>query len=219
MRDAIMLVMTRAEGPNAELLIPIYDLINHRNGDWFNTDPSFVQGEYYQLVAVRPIKAGEQLQNSYNQCPWCGIYSAPYRADSFVVTPHIFETYGFVELYPQRWIFPQARLLFDIDEANGDGEETGIEINFVVPPSEQGFKFLKKEERRLKAFAFKNEYNRSPPEHELKAIWEYHNAALTAVSSAIQFADEKQFSNQVWEMEENQWYRPVRRTAGENDEL
>ena len=219
MRDAIMLVMTRAEGPNAELLIPIYDLINHRNGDWFNTDPYFVEGEYYQLVAIRPIKAGEQLQNSYNQCPWCGIYSAPYKADLFVVTPHIFETYGFVELHPQRWIFPQARLLFDVDETKDDGEEIGIEIDFVVPPSERGVMFLKKEERRLKAFAFKNEHNRSPPEHELKAIWEYHSAALTAISSAIQCADEEQFSNQVWEMEENQWYRPVRETAGGNDEL
>jgi SET domain len=54
------------------LLIPGYDLYNHRNGKYTNTKTVVKAEQYYQVVASRTIVAGEELYNTYNFCDDCG---------------------------------------------------------------------------------------------------------------------------------------------------
>lgn len=59
--QAAMLVLSRGDD---DLLIPIYDLYNHRNGKWFNTKNVVVEGEKHEIRALRDIEAGEEIFNS-----------------------------------------------------------------------------------------------------------------------------------------------------------
>lgn len=239
--DALYLIMTRAEGPETSHFIPYHDLINHRNGhQHFNTDPILRYGEDYQLVTKQHIPKGAQLQNSYNQCRWCTIYRNPGNEDSFVVTPQIFELYGFVELYPQRWVIPWVRLLFDIDYLDDDNDNDDNDqqrqqqrqeqsssssssqpqkynVSFPVPPSDEALTFLSDELERLEEFAQKYQKEEGPnteqqqqqllpPQHELDALWEYHDAIVVAFTEALQTAVRIGTSEEVWEWEENDWY-------------
>ncbi|KAL7558026.1 hypothetical protein ACA910_016478 [Epithemia clementina (nom. ined.)] len=127
------------------VLVPVFDMFNHRNsgvatgaaGDWHNMDrlPSRRRrrtghdgsdgsdggdrraqvDEEHRLVALRDIRAGEQLYNSYNQCH--DSTCPPSIADTYV-TPHILRDYGFVEQYPQRWRF--------------DGDDSSPRLDYIV---------------------------------------------------------------------------------------
>lgn len=94
-KNAAMLVVQRAED---NLMIPFYDLYNHRNGDYYNTHTNRVDGMTYYMTAKRDIAKGEQIYNSYNFCSSCGGRSGAYG------TAEIFRDYGFVEQMPQRWM-------------------------------------------------------------------------------------------------------------------
>ena len=50
--QAAMLVLTRGDD---DMLIPIYDLYNHRNGKWFNTIAEVVPGVKHELTAARDL--------------------------------------------------------------------------------------------------------------------------------------------------------------------
>ena len=87
-------------------------------------DPEIHYGKDYQIVATRDVQAGEQLQNSYNKCKWCdGLYANADNPEQYYVTPQLFEVYGFTESWPQRWIVPEARLLFDVTEEKQEEED------------------------------------------------------------------------------------------------
>lgn len=61
---AALLVLQRSWD---DVLIPIYDMINHRNGIWFNTrsDENGVhEGKFVNVFASRDIYAGEQIYGS-----------------------------------------------------------------------------------------------------------------------------------------------------------
>ena len=203
--DALMISLTRAEGPLEQVephFVPFNDNINHRNGRWFNTDIRYTLGSNYELVATRRIEVGEQLHSSYNQCPWCeGSYRNPKKPSSFFVTPQLFIEYGFVESMPQRWVFPRARLLFDLD----DGPD-GIEVHFAVPPSDFGVAFIRNEISRLRVF--KKQFaakERAVPENELQSIQTYYDAVLFALTHAHSSAL-GQTSDEVWKLGIDCWY-------------
>lgn len=91
-KRAAMIFSTRGDD---EVLIPYYELYNHRNGDWLNTK-----------------------FNSYNQCSICGGRNVSFNFG----TTLILNDYGFVESYPQRWIL-YGEIRFDLDEKkDGSGE-------------------------------------------------------------------------------------------------
>lgn len=212
--QAMMLLKTRGEGPNGIDLIPINDLLNHRNGYYTNVKPVFKTDDCYMIVATRDIEAGEQLQSSYNQCDWCDedYSSPPAGPNKYFVTPQIFEWYGFVELYPQRWVVPYARILFNIDESSeaeeneGDEEEgSDLEVTFIVPPSRGGIAFLAIQLERLEAFEMDHKSRTDIPEVELQAIMSFRSAIVTAFENAIE-QSEGQLSDQVWLWEEDEWY-------------
>lgn len=66
--NAAMLVVQRAED---DLMIPLYDMYNHRNGHYHNTINHRVEGKDFYMTASRDIAKGEQIYNSYNLCSGC----------------------------------------------------------------------------------------------------------------------------------------------------
>ena len=66
--NAAMLVVQRAED---DLMIPLYDMYNHRNGHYHNTINHRVDGKEFYMTASRDIVKGEQIYNSYNLCSGC----------------------------------------------------------------------------------------------------------------------------------------------------
>jgi hypothetical protein len=66
---AAMLVVQLADD---DIMVPVYDLYNHRNGDWYNTKDEIHDGVKHEMRARRTIQPGEQLYNSYNMCDECG---------------------------------------------------------------------------------------------------------------------------------------------------
>eukprot|EP00588_Corethron_pennatum_P010730 CAMPEP_0194280678 /NCGR_PEP_ID=MMETSP0169-20130528/18302_1 /TAXON_ID=218684 /ORGANISM="Corethron pennatum, Strain L29A3" /LENGTH=371 /DNA_ID=CAMNT_0039025485 /DNA_START=21 /DNA_END=1136 /DNA_ORIENTATION=+ len=100
-----------------DVLIPVYDMLSHRNGKYLNTEDANVHHSTkpIKVRASRAIEAGEEIYTSYNMCKDCGNRHETYG------TPQIFSDYGFVEQYPQRWILGPA--VFDIKEAEGGGLE------------------------------------------------------------------------------------------------
>lgn len=67
---ALLMVIARADDAD---MIPAYDNLNHRNGNWTNTVTIADDEEEHQLTkASKTIPAGEQIYNSYNMCEECG---------------------------------------------------------------------------------------------------------------------------------------------------
>ena len=62
--QAAMLLVTRGDD---DMLIPIYDLYNHRNGKWHNTQNNLIFDKKHEIKASRTIEQGEEIYNSYNQ--------------------------------------------------------------------------------------------------------------------------------------------------------
>ena len=103
-----------------DLLLPVYDMMSHRNGHWLNTktdeDASVYDGTPIDVLAKRDIKAGEQIYVSYNMCEDCTSRERTYG------TPQIFRDYGFVEDFPQQWIFDDISVGFRLDKRDDVGE-------------------------------------------------------------------------------------------------
>jgi len=94
------------------ILIPLYDMMNHRNGPHLSMKSNSVH-EDMKIVKVREIRAvsaGEELYDTYNMCKDC-----EKRLDSYG-TPKIFRDYGFVDQFPQRWIFDYVS--FEVDKGS-----------------------------------------------------------------------------------------------------
>jgi spermidine synthase len=112
LKAAWRIVVARSWG---DKLIPVLDLLNHRNGRFHNVDQanSAHEGKDIVVVALRDINEGEQLYNSYNECPDidCEGIALTYGA------PQMLNDYGFVEQYPRRFNFETNKgfLVFDVD--------------------------------------------------------------------------------------------------------
>lgn len=102
-----------------DILIPVFDMMSHRNGDWTNTASNGLhEGEPAEVYASRDIKTGEEIYTTYNHCEDCGGRYTDYG------TPEILREYGFVEQFPQSWIFHELDIGFRIDRVyDNDGYE------------------------------------------------------------------------------------------------
>ena len=105
----------------------------------------------------------------------------------------MFRDYGFIENYPQRWIFGGGTLQFDLEEDNEGNiqlvwDEEDNPENTDKPETAKKFQ---RELRRLKkvksmAWHFRlYEDGNNVPEHEWNLVWEYHQAITDAISYAI----------------------------------
>jgi len=170
-------------------------------------DPEIKSGESVRIVTTRMVQQGEQLQSSYNQCPWCdGQYSNPANPRIYQVTAQLFEVYGFVESIPQRWVIPQFRILFDIVHSKREGaEEDEVDVDFIVPPSEAGLSFLKHRLNFLESFEKENKDRGDIPGDEYAGLFAFHEAIVKAFSLALEHGKEV-VSDQVWSLDEDSWY-------------
>jgi len=135
-----------------EIMIPLYDMINHRvswvleaysitlvflsthfrltnsarqNGHWRNVDSTSAHiGEPIRAYAIRDIKAGEQIYMSYNECDDTDCEGIFYTYG----TIEILTDYGFVDEFPQRWIFE------DIPGLDEDSDPLMIEVDRFEKP-------------------------------------------------------------------------------------
>ncbi len=179
---AALLVIQRAWD---HLMIPVYDMMNHRNGESVNTMSNNARLEgAVRVQAKRDIKAGEEIYTTYNMCEDC-----EERANTFG-TPEILRDYGFVEQYPQSWIFESIDVAFRIDEVNGDLEVTewiqGGEVD-----DEDSYEALlgvldEVVERKELLLEQRNE---KVPEHEWNTITVYADAMELAIKTALASAN------------------------------
>mmetsp|Transcript_27718 Transcript_27718/g.59242 ORF Transcript_27718/g.59242 Transcript_27718/m.59242 type:complete len:437 (-) Transcript_27718:340-1650(-) len=128
--DAYAFHLSRSWG---DKMVPVLDMYNHRNGASKNVESTSAHAieEDVTAFALRDIKAGEQLQNTYsecldNDCDW-GEMKYSY------LTQNIFMDYGFLEMYPRRWLLGLEddgnderleRVIAEVDQDLESGEKT-----------------------------------------------------------------------------------------------
>jgi len=163
-----------------ETLIPLYDMMRHRNGHWLNTIDNSIQGAIkngnsVKVRASRDIQKGEEIYRSYNFCSDCGKMAETYG------TFEILRDHGFVESFPQRWIF-NDELAFEIDEVMN-----GSDLSFkwlTNEPDNEGKIFLHEHLERLEELAetklkFASE---EIPKNELDTIVQFQEALTVALT-------------------------------------
>mmetsp|Transcript_7548 Transcript_7548/g.16455 ORF Transcript_7548/g.16455 Transcript_7548/m.16455 type:complete len:483 (-) Transcript_7548:90-1538(-) len=225
--------LTTSRG-DAWMMIPYYDMINHRNGRWQNTEHEG-DGESLSLVTNQKVERGEQLYNSYNTCAICGG-----RVDLWG-TLEMFIDYGFVEPFPQRYVFWSVRLKFGLDERRGgpecpepksdlasgerggaggecresnddDSGDDGLVVEWYVPPSQKGLDFLQGELRRLRGVRPReNESSMDDDAGGGREVPESEREASWALHRAMLVAFEAALdrapaaSDEVWNMGDDWW--------------
>lgn len=192
---AALLVVQRAWD---DVLIPVFDMMSHRNGDYWNTRSSPVrEGKDVKVTAGKAIKKGDQIYTSYNMCEDCGARYTTYG------TPEILRDYGFVEQFPQTWIFPEIDVSFRVDERHTTGKDGKDELKVVVTEwieggevdDEESFEDLSSllreiEERKELLFSDENrKVEARVPDHEWNIMVSFANAMEVAVRTALDHAE------------------------------
>ena len=110
----------------------------------------------------------------------------------------IFRDYGFVEQYPQRWIFADQSCAFDLEETN----EGAITVTFgkgVYAASNEAIFFFQQEICRLEKIKELEEGTADVDPFELGMIWDYVTALIKAMTCAIEATPgaDKDFSCEI----------------------
>jgi len=188
------------------IMIPAYDMYNHRNGNWTNAATYWKHGEPHVTRASRTIEAGEQIYISYDKCPECGGRAKPgsYGTAQFI------RDYGFVEVMPQRWVFLNGRIVFDMYEK--DPGMYKLEWHFAPEENkmESAKKWLQKEVIRLTRWKesmneneeIKKEVNNLVPPQELYVIFAFCDANILAMKTALQSLEEGVYADEEEDDEE-----------------
>ena len=172
-----------------DIMIPVYDMMNHRNGRWLNTKSNSVHdlSSPIQVRASRDIKAGDEIFTSYIFCEDCGSKATGYG------TPEMLRDYGFVEHYPQLWFFG-GRMSFELDEElDENGTETGkVLVNWLGEPTPgltQIRNFMDKLDRLSRFAEIELEYypDSAIPKNEFDVIVEYYEATTNAMNLALAY--------------------------------
>jgi len=179
-------------------MVPVYEIMNHRNGNYYNSQTNVLndgEKDVIQVRARRRIGVGEQIYTSYNLCDECNNRKEDYG------TPEILRDYGFVEEYPQRWVFDEILKFeivdgstIDIDEQNVHRLEPApndkLYVNWIGKGQleDEDRVFLTEEIDRLQKLADNQlkEPNEAVPKEELTVILDYHKALLQALTLALE---------------------------------
>jgi len=184
--NAFMMVIQRGWD---DILVPVYDMMNHRNGHWLNTIDNSVQNAYHKKInlrvtASRDIEKGEELYTSSNFCKECDKRSEGYG------TFEILRDYGIVESYPQRWIFEDG-FGFELDEIiNDDGSGSGeLKLKWLEEePNEDWMLFFEYHLDRLNYIMSENNFKlvgKTLPKEEWDIIVMFGESVITALKHAI----------------------------------
>jgi len=172
------------------IMIPAYDMYNHRNGNWTNAKTNWQTYEPHVTTATRTIEAGEQVYISYDKCPECGGRAKP----GYYGTAQFLRDYGFVEVMPQRWNFWKRKIVFDMYEK----EPGKYELEWHFKPKDKKMDaakaMLREEISRLTNWKesmsndenIQNAVNNLVPPQELYAINAFCDANLLAMINALQ---------------------------------
>jgi len=175
-----------------DVLLPVYDMMSHRNGHWLNTktDASVHDGNPIDVQAKRDIKAGEQIYVSYNMCEDCAQRERTYG------TPEIFRDYGFVEDFPQQWIFDDISVGFRLDKRDDVGEVYLTEwvfedVDAKTPDDTENdsIEFALSQLQQVLSTLMK-ERDPAVPDYEWDMITRYMNAMEKALLVAADWFDE-----------------------------
>ena len=223
---AFRIVIARGWG---DVLVPVHDMFNHRNSgvgtnrtgchnDWHNVDRALSPessdraevDEEHRIIALRDIRPGEQLHNSYSQCH---DVTCPLSLRNVYLTPQIFHDYGFVEQYPQRWSFEipdepfvdeRPQVVFELDQINDN--PNSLKLSWLrgttrIPTGprqrnvlfshwqrlEQLYPIVKDRTEEMLAMlpSSASTSQHAQTQHEVKTIWEYYRALTTAFRYAV----------------------------------
>jgi hypothetical protein len=158
-------------------LIPVWDMVNHDNGR-INTEHNPMNSEEgIKVWASKDILAGEEFFMSYDFCTDCS------GTENKWGTPEILRDFGFVEPYPQRWTFHEPEIWFEIHEEDGE-----LEADFDTwKPNKERVEFLEEMLERLENVADHVLTQKDQvPQHEWNVIWLFHQACVTAFSTALE---------------------------------
>jgi hypothetical protein len=176
-----------------DVLIPVFDMMSHRNGHWLNTMHNDVHGdEDIEVKAKRDIEPNEQIYTSYNMCENCGGRVFTYG------TPEILREYGFVEQMPQSWIFHDDGFEFGFrlgEKDNENSEPSGI---YVVTdwifgdPDNDDVEMLNEMIEQIKRTkeTILNVRDKNVPDSEWQTITNYIDAMKLAFEVAVQAVGE-----------------------------
>jgi len=156
-------------------------------GKWLNTKSDPIrEGKSVLVRALRDIAAGEEIYTTYNHCIDCESRLENYG------TPELLRDYGFVESYPQRWVFslkkskPTSRskvVSFDLDL----DETAQVKLTWSRDPPPGALLWLKSQLKELKDAGELELEKRdtSIPDNEWDTIMKYYNALTVAFTEAI----------------------------------
>lgn len=178
-KDATLLVMTHGEDFG---MVPLTDKFNNRGGNWTGAYFSNQDEENgLEIRAYRSLEKGEQVYTNYKDYDQVG-------------TPELLKDYGFVEMYPQRYIFHQQRVAFDVKERE-DGtlymrwrsKILGTNYN---SPDDETLAFFRNQMVRLNDVNLElqriaSEKDRAVPENELQVVKQLCTDFMTAMALAI----------------------------------
>jgi len=168
-----------------DLLLPVYDMMSHRNGHWLNTESNHVhEGEPVVVWASRDIKAGEEIYTTYNLCADCEARYTTYG------TPEILRDYGFVENFPQTWIFHDIGVGFRVDQIEeGNNIESTVNLVEWVGEDPDDNDILKLQERLASVIQMKETvlatHDPNVAENEWTTIKQYADALEVALSVGV----------------------------------
>ena len=186
-------------------MIPLYDMVNHDNGQINTENTSLSSKDGIKVRASKGIKAGEEIFASYDKCLDCSDVSYYWG------TPEILRDFGFVERYPRRFVEYGGDIQVWFELWEGPGGELEVrwddyglseeEISYYQslgdlsgPPNEEGIAYMKKELQRIDALP-PNKLSDCPtnvPVNECKTLLQYKEAVIEAYTLAISEAERNQ---------------------------
>lgn len=184
-KEATLLVLTHGESFG---MVPITDKYNSRGGNYTGAYFS-IEGQdaiiALEIRAYRNVKAGEQIFTDY-------------RDYGKVGTAELLRDYGFTEFYPQRWIFPDQEIAFDIihkKKMTVHWHRRIMKYTFKSPMRESDqfrentLQFLDGQLERLETYIhpilMQHLEARSLPEHESEIIHKFYTDLTIALQLAI----------------------------------
>mmetsp|Transcript_47906 Transcript_47906/g.57997 ORF Transcript_47906/g.57997 Transcript_47906/m.57997 type:complete len:386 (+) Transcript_47906:189-1346(+) len=174
--EAHVVEMTVQRGYDTAI-IPLWDMVNHDNTRInTNNTPMYAEGGLH-VWARKDIRAGEEIYGSYNECVDCG------NTTDYWGTPEIFRDFGFLESYPQHWIFADHGIHFMVYLEDG---ELDAEFYDYGKPDEKGITFLREQYQRLEAMEKRDLVDRGMiPKHEWDAILQFYWNIRDAIDCAL----------------------------------
>lgn len=189
--DAYLFMISRSW---YDVMIPLYDMINHRNGHYRNMEgTSAHNGKDITVYAYRDIARGEQLYNSYNECLDSDCAGLKYE----YVTQNILMDYGFLENYPRRWTINYNEddpMILEVYQNETTGEKYAVWpfAQDTLPLGVDELNWIRAQLTRLRAMEgyLKKEVQELQSDHERGVLLDYHAGYMEAFEMAIQYREE-----------------------------